>query len=236
MKIILIIITFILATIGWFKRDAVPFYITVIVVILLVLATVVQIVSEIRDTRENEKTKYTGTLKPEPKILLSVEKNIYPELELGDGGTIFKYVGPEGKPIFKFFEDSHITISTENGQLKISAIIRNRDGVIVELIKNEWKVNPNNTFDRNYSRNALEVKDNNNEIVLQVRHVGDRIQFQGKFYDINGNGVGLVKHPSGKGGMIEKTGSSHPQLEITIEPIFRYPSELHFGELINKKT
>lgn len=231
MKIILVLITCILAVIGWFKRDTVPLYITVIVVTLFILATVVQIIAKIRDKRDKEKTKYAGTLKPEPKILLSVENKIYPELELGDGGTIFSWRGRENEPLFKIFKDSHITISIDDRQLKVSAKIKNRNGVIAELTKNEWKINPNNLFDRNYSRNALEVKDNTGEIVLQIKHIGDRIQFQSKFYDDDGNGFGIGKRPSGKGGIIEITGINHPQLELKIEPMFKYPSDLHFGKL-----
>ena len=233
MKIVLIVIAFLLAIIGWFKRDTVPFYVTVIVVVLLASVAIFQIIVEIKETKEKEKSKYTGIIKSKTKILLSSKDNIYPKLELGDGGTVFAWGGKEGEPMFKIFEDSHITILIEDDQLKVSSIIRNKNGIIAELIKNEWKINPNNSFDRNYSQNALEVKDNNGDIVLQVKHVGDRIQFQGKFYDVNGNAVGIGKDRSGRGGVIEKTGPNHPELELRIEPIFKYPSDLHLGELNN---
>lgn len=231
MKIALIIIALIIAVIGWFKRDSVPPYITIIVVVLLVAFAVIQIVIKVRESKEEDKSKYSGVLKSQVKTLLSSDKNVYPKLELGDGGTIFSYSGPEGKPLFKIFEDSHLTILREEGQVKVSLIIRSREGIVAELINNEWKVNPNKIFDRNYSRDALEVKDNFGDIVLQVKHVWDRIQFQGKFYDAGGNGVAFVRHPSGEGGLIEKIGVNRPELELKIEPIFKYPSDLHLGEL-----
>jgi hypothetical protein len=236
MNIILILITFILAIIGWFKRDTIPLYVTIIVVALLILAAVSQITIGIQNSREKGRAKYVGVLQPKTKILLSVKKNIYPELELGDGGAVFSWRGREDEPMFKIFKDSYISILVEDGQLKVSAKLRNKNGVIAEIIKNEWKVNPNNIFDRNYSRNALEVKDNTGEIVLQVKNVGNRIQFQGKFYDDDGRGVGLGKHSSGTGGIIEITGTNHPQLELKIEPMFMYPSDLHLGELNKQKT
>ena len=40
----------------------------------------------------------------------------------------------------------------------------------------------------------------------------------------------------GKGGIIEITGASHPRLEIKIEPMFMYPSDLHLGKLNKSKT
>ena len=231
MKIALIVIAFILAIIGWFKRDVVPPYVTAIVVLLLLVFAVFQIVIEIKEEREKDKTKYAGVLKPETKLLLSGEKNIYPKLELGDGGTIFAWEGPEGQPMFRFFKDNHITIVIEDGQLKVSALIRNKHGIVAELLKNEWKVNLNNSFDRNFSKNALEVKDNTGEIVFQVKHVSDRIQFQGKFYDTNGKGIALIKSPDGKGGLMVHLGPNVPDKDSIIEPLFKYPSDLHIGEM-----
>jgi hypothetical protein len=181
-----------------------------------------------------ETAKYVGKLEPNTKLLLSDNYNVFPQLELGDGGSIFLYRGPEGMPLFNILGDN-LTIISHEGQVKVSTIIRNKNGVIVaELINNEWKVN-NNSWDRNYSKDALEVKDDTGEIILQVRVLEDRIQFQGKFYDSQGNGVALGKASSGKGGILEMTGTNHPKLELKIEPIFQYPSDNHLGEFRSKK-
>ena len=237
MKIVLIVIASVVALLGVYKKDSWSLWVTFGISGLLLIGAIVQIAIEIREDKEAEKLKYVGTLEPKSKILLSTRDNVNPKIELGDGGTIFLFAGPQGQPLFKIFDDNSLTIVIDKDQVKISTLIRDKLGsAVAELINNEWKVNINNTFDRNYSKDALEVKDNAGNIVLQVKVLKDRIQFQGKFYDNQGNGVALGKHDSGQGGVIEKTEANHPHLELKIEPIFLYPSENHLGELVQEKT
>lgn len=235
MKIALILIAFLIAIIGLLKPDKVPSSLTIILAGLFVLAAIIQVLIERRQAKEDAKSRYSGVLVAKSKILLSPKKKVLPELEFGDSGAILAWAGPQGEPIFKIFEDNSLTISIESGQLKVSTLIRSQDGsLIAELVNNEWKVNPHKSFDRNYTTDALEVKDEHGDIVLQVRLVGDRIQFQGKFYDSSGGGVafGKMRGPDeGIGGAIEITGPNHPRLLLSIEPIFKYPSDLHLGEL-----
>lgn len=237
-KITLIVLAFILAIMGLIKRETVPLYLTIVIVFLLVLYAVIQIIIEQKQSKDEAKSKYFGVLKPKSKILLSAEKNTFPKFEFGDSGAILVFAGKQGEPLIRIFKDSSITIVIEDEQVKASTIIRDRSGAIIaELMNNEWKVNPNNFFDRNYSKNALEVKDSSGDVVLQLRLIEDRVQFQAKFYDLRGNGVALgkVRGPNGKiGGSIEITGTAHPNLTLHIEPIFKYPSELHLGELRNE--
>lgn len=177
---------------------------------------------------------YAGRLETEPKIILSEDKQAYPKLEFGDSGAIFLYAGPQGKPIINFAEDNNLTIELLGDQLLVSTKIRDSNGTIVsEISRNEWKVNPFKSWDRNYSKNALEVRDPSGDIVLQVRLVEDRVQFQAKMYDSEGKGVALYKTrgPEGWGGAIQKFDSHHP-LTGVIQPIFKYPSDLHLGELV----
>ncbi len=89
-------------------------------------------------------------------------------------------------------------------------------------------------WDRNYSQNALEIKDNTGDIIFQIRLIENRVQLQAKIYDSNGNGIGI--HGDEKGGYIELTGINHPVLNFKIEPIFKYPSDLHLGEFISKQS
>lgn len=238
MKIILIIIALIVAVLGIYKKNSWPLKVTISISGLLLIGAIFgaifQIAIEMRDAKEKAKLKYVGTLDPPSKFLLSTRKNILPKMGLGDGGTIFVWGGPQGQPLFRFFDNNAFVIIMDNDQVKISAIIRNKDGIaLAELVNNEWKVNKNNTFDRNYSKDALEVKDNSGDIVLQVKILNDRIQFQGKFYDRNGNGVALGRVEGG--GIIEWTGIGHPQLELKIKPIFQYPSDNHLGEFCDKR-
>jgi hypothetical protein len=185
-------------------------------------------------TEKESKEAYFGCLENQPKIIFSTKKQVYPKLEIGDSGTIFVWEGPEGKPMFNFGEDNHLTIELMGDQLLISTMIRDQKGsVISEIIRNEWKVNPSNSWDRNYSKNALEVRGPNGDIVLQVRLVGDRIQFQAKMYNSKGIGYVLVKKPEStdglKGALLEVRLPGEPMTSV-IRPIFRYPSSLHLGE------
>jgi len=235
MEIVLIVIALVVALIGVYKRDSWPLSVTLGISVLLIIGAIVQIVIEVRESKDAAKSKYAGTLEPKSKVLLSTTDDINPKIELGDGGTIFSFAGPQGQPLFKIFNDNSLTIILDRGQVKVSTIIRDKSGsAVAELINNEWKVNRNCAFDRNYSNDALEVKDNTGDIVLQVKVLQDRIQFQGKFYDNRGNGVAFGKHESGQGGIIEQTGTGHPNLELKIEPIFLYPSENHLGEFAKK--
>lgn len=190
--------------------------------------------------RKNEAKKaYTGKLQPEKKVIFSGKDNIYPELEIGDSGTVFSYAGPPDTPFIKIAEDDNIKIEIEGGEIKLSTKIRDKNGqIIAELINNEWKVvPPPNSWDRNYSPNALEVRDPHGDVILQVRLVENRVQFQAKLYDSTGRGVGFVKSPDPerKGCIIELTGPAHPNLDLKIIPIFKYPSELHLGEFVDSK-
>ena len=181
---------------------------------------------------KDAKSTYSGVLKPARKVLLSAQTKVFPEMEFGDSGTVFVFAGPQGMPLLKFAEDNHLTITTDKDGIKVSTIIRDiRGKVVAELIENEWKVNPNDSWDRNYSRNALEVKDDRGDVVLQARLVENRVQLQAKFYDSAGNGIGIGKGLGPEGGGIMQMGSSEHPLTMRIEPLFKYPSDLHLGEL-----
>lgn len=237
MKTILMIIVLSIGLIGWlWPRNKAPLSSPIIIVMVILFLSVValQLFIERTEVREQAKLKYSGTLETKSKVLLSPEKKSLPKFEFGNSGAILVWDGPQGKPIFKIFEDNSFTILVEDGQIKVSTLIRNKDGsIIAELTNNEWKINPSNSFDRNYTKDVLEVKDAHGDIILQVRLVGDKVQFQGKFYSKDGRGVAFGKSvgPAGTGGAIEITGPSHPELLLSIEPIFKYPSDLHLGEL-----
>jgi hypothetical protein len=113
--------------------------------------------------------------------------------------------------------------------------------LIAEIIRNEWKVAPPpGNWDRNYSDDALEVRNPRGRVVLQVRALADRIQIQGVWP------LGPEWKPSGAAQMIIRQDPNNPsqgQLVLyplnprpetawpEIIPIFKYPSERHLGEL-----
>ncbi len=179
--------------------------------------------------REKEaKAAYTGVIKASGKILLSTKDNVWPTLEIGDSGAKLVWAGPPGGALIRL-SGTDLTIVREDGRVKVSILIRDKTGAIVaELIKNEWKVNPNQTWDRNYSPDALEVIDPTGDVVLQVRALLDRVQLHAKLYEPNGRAIGIGKGPGG--GIFEVTGPQHPVLKLKIERMFVYPSDLHLGE------
>ncbi|MCH7875794.1 MAG: hypothetical protein IH965_10905, partial [Gemmatimonadetes bacterium] len=236
MKYALVVLTILLAALGWLRPEPTPTGLVVAALALLFVAGALQL----RIARQERKTaatgKFSGLLKGKQRLLLAFKKGRHPQLELGDSGAILRYGGPQGQPIFKIFDDTHLTVELERNRVQVSTLIRNISGTVVaELIRNEWKVNQNTAFDRNYSEEALEVRDASGDVVLQIRVKEDRVQFAGKFYDRNGNGVALgkvVDKAGNTGGGIEFTGSAHRELQMKIEPLFRYPSERHLGEYV----
>lgn len=187
------------------------------------------------DAEKDLRSVYGGELRAPEEVLVAAEKQLWPKVEFGNSGAMLIFTGPEGSPLFTFGRDTKLTIVRDQGRVKISLAIRDKTGrLVAELLKNEWKVNPQNSWDRNYTADALEVRDPSGDVILQVKALADRIQLQAKFYDENGRGFafGKVPGPQGWGGGLEFTGPAHPQLQMKIDPIFRYPSQSHFGEFV----
>lgn len=204
--------------------------------VLLIIATFVQLWLIRADLRDRLIAAYSGVLET------NSTKGAMPKLEIGDSGAILMWAGPQGQPMISIFSDCHVTIEvrqnriTGRGRLLVSTQVRDAQGhLVAELNRNQWQVNPAASFDRNYRRDALEVKDAGGDVILQARLVGDRVQLQAKFRDVDGQGVAIGKgqdHNGVVGGIIEITGHAHPQLLMHIQPMFRYPSNRYFGKLI----
>lgn len=178
--------------------------------------------------REREKenvSKYVGVIGNQTKTIFSFDKNKIPKIQIGDKGPIF-----QGD--FNLFKRLGLEVKMIKGQIKVSACVNDQDGnVVATIIDNEWKINPNQSYDRNYSIDALEVIDNSGNIVLQVRFAQDVLQFQGILYDSQKRLFWLVAQRERDGRMdgfmeIQKPGNN---FSYSIKPIFKYPSELHLG-------
>ncbi len=180
-----------------------------------------------------------GTLKPVGEVLLSGGK-ANRTMEFGDSGAKIMFGGPDGGPLFRFFERSEILLESVGGRLMVSSQLFDDDGKLAaELSRNDWKVAPPpKTWDRNYTDNALEVKNAKGAVILQVKMLTDRIQLQGEWRSETGDGVQLVKLQDPQtgtwgGGIAIFKKENEALHRRTIKPIFRYPSALHFGELLN---
>ena len=114
----------------------------------------------------------------------------YPSLSLGTAQFIFE--GKKGDPLILVGNDP-ITIWIENGELKLSTIIRSSSGeVIAKIEANEWQVNPNQIFDRNFDDHALEVINQNDEVVLQADFDGKTVHFVLNFFEMMAGKLHLV--------------------------------------------
>jgi hypothetical protein len=131
-------------------------------------------------TEKEARTASSGRLTPPKRtVVLSAADSVWPLLEIGESGSMFRYTGPRSGNLFDLGADTRLRIIREDDQVKISVVIRDETGqIIAELIDNQWNVNPHNSYDRNYKSDALEVRDPSGDIVLQVRLLPDRIRFQ----------------------------------------------------------
>lgn len=121
-----------------------------------------------------------------------------------------------------------LSVQIKDNKLYVSVIIRGNNGdLIAEIRENEWKLNKNQLFDRNYTDNALEVRDRLGNVVLQVVNFGDVIHFAGTFHTKKGSAVSFV--PIEDLTAVIEVSPSAKDLHFHIDPIFEYPSELHFG-------
>lgn len=155
--------------------------------------------------------------------------------EIGDSGSVFKWTGPQGAPLMQFTEKMDLVVESIGGHVKVSTKIFNSNGSLVaELYRNEWKVAPPpSTWDRNYSDNALEVRDSSGEVVLQVAAVNDRIRLQAIWWIGKDSAIELASTGKGKGAALITRPPNSNQKLISIQKIFAYPSELHLGEIVH---
>ncbi len=128
--------------------------------------------------------------------------------------------------------DYPITIVLKNDNILVTAKVSSLDGkTVAELNNNEWNVNPNNYFDRNYNESALEVIDEYSIPILQIELMNQNtVRIGGVFYD--GKQLIIIsEHLKIIGG----TMSNEKILEQCrdLKRIFAYPSNQHLGEKIN---
>lgn len=152
--------------------------------------------------------------------------------------AMFRFVGIRADSVHvealrEVFGINGFTISVNNSIVMLCAKFRDSTGnIVAEIIDNEWMHKPLDSdliWDRNYSRNAIEVKDGKGRVMLQVCVLDDRIQLQGIFYGEDGHGCALYESHAAdrRGGLFQPhvTDDSFP----VIEPIFKYPSNKYLG-------
>jgi hypothetical protein len=193
------------------------------------------------DAQQKEKEEHehkqalSGKLTPKKEridnglVTLRVGNNIftYDIDRLSKGVPFTPIMAPDG-PTF--------TLKIDGKKILLTGTFRSIDNKITaEIFDNEWKVNPNNYFDRNYTDNELEIIDTQGITKLQFEFVNANM------IDVSGVlkiGSGLVF--AAKGESIEgrpihaMTVDEMIALSIKIPNVFVYPSGSHFGEKAKK--
>jgi hypothetical protein len=194
-------------------------------------------------------TPYSGVLQAEGVIF--DPRSAEPiKLQIGQGAIL--QWGTEWADFFDsarhHWGNNKLLLERINGELKVTMVVRSpRTGmVIAELVRNEWEAARKPVaWDRNFSKDALEVKDETGDVVLQLRVLADRIQLQGKWHlgirdwiwpdgeRYSGPAVMVLIHPApdAKGSIITPITSAEDAQRHRIEPIFEYPSSTKLGQL-----
>jgi hypothetical protein len=161
-----------------------------------------------------------------------------PIIEIADSGTKFIWAGSDAMQMGTFAHNVGLRIERGKHGIELSTPLLDRSGKkIVDTEKNHWTViSPPGIWDKNYTQNSLEIKDNREQVVLQIKYLSDRIQIAAEWRDQFGRGQEWSKCGSNKAfpSCISPWGSPQTELqnEVVIEPIFKYPSREHLGEFV----
>jgi len=169
--------------------------------------------------------KNFGTLSA-PKVLLDTRNNkVGKVFRIGDKGFI-QLMSPD-KPAFDF-GDTFLDVETIDDELKVSTTLKDESGTQIALMyRNEWKVMPPpKTFDRNYTKDALEIMGPDGSIVLQLKLFPDYVFINGQWHTADGRFIRIVK------GLISVWQAGQEPKDLPkIQPMFLYPSESFFGQV-----
>lgn len=180
--------------------------------------------SEYDEIKRKSLDSYNGTLRPLNHI-------VYPSMKMQYGKS--SYVTSSSFTDGIFTADSSIMIRFEKGLVKVSTEIYNKEGKIIGILSdNKWKLAPYPyTWDRNYTENALEIVNDKNKVVFQIRILSDTIQLQAKYYRASGKSLAI--YGDSKSGTMNL---GNPNIDsINIEPLFKYPSSDFLGEFVDFK-
>jgi hypothetical protein len=198
-------------------------------ILLLVIDFGDSLTDRISSSSEAEKTATTGRLDPTERG--QGEREV--TLIFGSNTVYMPWIGRNPfkalDVYFSSWNDFEMWFS-ESGELQISAVFRSPDQkVVAQMIANEWELNPNNYFKRNYNDTCLEVINEYNVPQLQIIiRSGDVVLLRG-----------IVPATEGKFWMLDSVGAlldsvsdlATTSKSLKLKPLFKYPAESHLGEL-----
>jgi hypothetical protein len=162
-----------------------------------------------------------------------------------DGGPITLRVGRNGStPItwmgdqedahfLSMFGESELRVHRIDGRLCVTTQVHDHLGhLVVEINDNHWNVTKE-SVDKNYTDNALEVRDADGRVVLHLMILKDEVQVEGEWSDDQGESIRFYQDP-----FDYRTESIQEPFSLrTIDPVitkwFKYPSAEHWGEMDN---
>jgi hypothetical protein len=149
-------------------------------------------------------------------------------MSISVGSAEFHMLSKNGV-VFDEGGDPLLSIRLLSGKLLVTARVRDTSGsIIAEMNDNEWKHQRQPAiFDRNYTQDALEIRDNTGKVVLQVANLGNTVDVAAIFHCKNG-WTYMAGPIAGEGSAIELRPPGEA-LRSEIPPICNYPSDLHFG-------
>lgn len=188
----------------------------------------------LRMWHEEQAAVRSGTLEAPASVPRFPDSQVQFQIGTDADGTRFNWTGGSG-PIMDLVGDK-LSIRRESGKLLLTTQVRDQQGkIVVQITDNKWQVSPESSicWDKNYTRNALEVKDGRGRVVLQVILLPESVRIQGEWWHENGNGARILRpfpYDRVKTGptFIVMTKLYHPD-DPAIEPLFQYPSKEHWG-------
>lgn len=143
-----------------------------------------------------------------------------PAIQLGPNGQRIAWTEGATPQIEAFYDKISVKLVNQRVQLSTTVHDDNKN-LIVETIDNHWTVSSSTAvcWDKNYTDDSLEVRDGHGRVVLQVKLFPTVVQIQEEWQWNPGTKSGGIFQD---GNYDEKNG---------IKKMFRYPSNLYWGQL-----
>lgn len=141
--------------------------------------------------------------------------------------TDYNQVSTRGIDLRRFINvgfEYPLKIRLEQARMLVSAFLTDAQGrMVAQIVDNEWQINPDNHYDRNFDNNALEVIDKQRIPALQIVLSEENAVYIG----------GVFNFPSGRA-VVTPNGflwnPSEDQIQEYIRRIFIYPGDKNLGK------